>query len=100
VKVAGVVVTHGPQPGLDRSLAALAPQVDELLVVANPPAPKVDARLLVNDRALGFAPNANKGIAETSAPFVIVANPDTEPRPGAVELLRKFAEIHPRAGVV
>jgi N-acetylglucosaminyl-diphospho-decaprenol L-rhamnosyltransferase len=100
VKVAGVVVTHGPQPGLDRSLAALAPQVDELLVVANPPAPKVDARLLVNDRALGFAPNANKGIAETSAPFVIVANPDTEAGPGAVELLRKFAEIHPRAAVV
>ena len=57
-------------------------------------------RLLANDRALGFAANANKGIAETSAPFVIVANPDTEPRPGAVELLRRFAETHPRAGVV
>jgi N-acetylglucosaminyl-diphospho-decaprenol L-rhamnosyltransferase len=98
--VAGVVVTHGPQPGLDRCLAALAPQVDELLVVANPPAPKVDAPMLVNERALGFAANANKGIAETSAPFVIVANPDTEPRAGAVELLRKFAESHPRAGVI
>jgi N-acetylglucosaminyl-diphospho-decaprenol L-rhamnosyltransferase len=97
--VGAVVVTHGPQPGLDRCLAALAPQVDELLVVANPPVPKVDARLLVNERVLGFAANANKGIAETSAPFIIVANPDTEPRPAAVELLRKFAETHPRAGV-
>jgi N-acetylglucosaminyl-diphospho-decaprenol L-rhamnosyltransferase len=101
VKVAGVVVTHGPHPGLDRCLAALAPQVGELVVVANPLAPEVvDARLLVNEQALGFAANANKGIAETSAPFVIVANPDTEPRPGAVELLRKFAEAHSRAGVV
>jgi GT2 family glycosyltransferase len=79
--VAGVVVTHGPQAGLDRCLAALAPQVGELVVVANPPAPNVAARVLVNERALGFAANANKGIAETSAPLVVVANPDTEPRP-------------------
>jgi N-acetylglucosaminyl-diphospho-decaprenol L-rhamnosyltransferase len=69
-------------------------------VVANRPAPQINARLLVNDRALGFAANANKGIAATSARFVIVANPDTEPRPGSVELLRAFAESHPRAGVV
>jgi hypothetical protein len=98
--VAAVVVTHGPHPGLDRCLAALAPQVDDLLVVTNPPAPKVDVRLLVNERALGFAANANKGIAETSAPFVIVANPDTEAHPCAVDELRTFAEAHPRAGIV
>jgi N-acetylglucosaminyl-diphospho-decaprenol L-rhamnosyltransferase len=100
MSVAGVVVTHGPQPGLDSCLAALEPQVDELVVVANPPPPQVAARLLVNERALGFAANANKGIAETSAPFVIVANPDTEPRPDAAKLLREFAETHPRAGIV
>jgi GT2 family glycosyltransferase len=100
VSVAGVVVTHGPQPGLDRCLATFGPQVDELLVVSNPPAPKVEARVLVNERELGFAANANRGIAETSAPFVIVANPDTEPRPGAVERLRSFADAHPRAGIV
>jgi hypothetical protein len=98
--VAGVVVTHGPQAGLDRCLAALAPQVGELVVVANPPAPNVAAHVLVNERALGFAANANKGIAETSAPLVVVANPDTEPRPGSVELLRNFAQAHPRAGIV
>jgi GT2 family glycosyltransferase len=100
VNIAGVVVTHGPHPALDSCLAALEPQVDELVVVANPPAPQVEARLLVNERALGFAANANRGIAETSASFVIVANPDTQPRPDAVELLRGFAETHPRAGVV
>jgi N-acetylglucosaminyl-diphospho-decaprenol L-rhamnosyltransferase len=98
--VAGVVVTHGPQPELDRCLDALGPQVDELVVVANPPAPSVEAQLIVNERPLGFAANANKGIASTSAPFVVVANPDTEPRPGAVESLRTFAEAHPRAGIV
>jgi GT2 family glycosyltransferase len=100
VSVAGVVVTHGPQPELKACLEALDPQVDELVVVANPPAPNVDARLIVNERPLGFAANANQGIAATSAPFVVVANPDTDPRPGAVGSLRTFAEAHPRAGVV
>ena len=97
--IAGVVVTHGPHPELDRCLAALGPQVDELVVVSNPPAPQVDARLIVNEKALGFAANANRGIAETTAPFVVVANADTEPRPGAVAILRNFAEEHPRCGI-
>ena len=100
MSVAGVVVAHGPDPELPRALAALGPQVDELLVVANPPAPKTDARLIVNDAALGFAANVNKGVAETTAPFVVVANPDTEPHPDAVALLRAFAETHPRAGII
>ena len=98
--VDAVVVTHGPHPELDRCLAALAPQVDELLVVANPPAPEVDAPLIVNEKALGFAANANKGIAATSAPYVVVANPDTEPGQDAVGILAEFARAHPRAGVV
>jgi N-acetylglucosaminyl-diphospho-decaprenol L-rhamnosyltransferase len=98
--VAAVVVTDGPHPDLERCLAALAPQVAELVVVANAPAPAVDAQLLVNERPLGFAANANQGIDATTVPFVVVANPDTEPRPDAVELLRAFAEAHPRAGVV
>ena len=98
--VDAVVVTHGPHPELERCLAALAPQVDDLVAVANPPAPVVDARLIVNEKPLGFSANANQGIAATSAPFVVVANPDTEPRQGAVEMLVEFAEVHPRAGVI
>jgi len=97
--VAGVVVTHGPHEELDGCLAALRPQVDELLVVSNPPAPAVDARLIVNEKARGFAANANRGIAETTAPFVVIANADTEASPGAVAVLRDFAEEHPRCGI-
>jgi N-acetylglucosaminyl-diphospho-decaprenol L-rhamnosyltransferase len=100
VSVAGVVVTHGPHPELDRCLAALGPQVDELVVVANPPVPTLAARLIVNSRPLGFAANANQGIAATTAPYIVVANPDTEAQSGAVELLREFADTHPRAGIV
>jgi GT2 family glycosyltransferase len=100
VSVAGVVVTHPPHHDLDNCLRALRPQVDELVVVANPPAPDVDARLLVNDRTLGFAANVNQGIAATTATYVVMANPDTEPREEAVELLVKFADTHPRAGII
>ena len=93
-------LTQGPDPELERCLDALRPQVDQLVVVANPPAPDAGATLIVNDKDLGFAANANKGIAATSAPYVVLANPDTEPRNDAVELLVEFAKTHPRAGVI
>ena len=98
--VDAVVVTHGPHPDLVRCIETLSPQVDELVVVANPPAPEVDARLIVNEKARGFSANANTGVAATAAPYVVVANPDTVPRPDAVRLLAAFADTHPRAGVV
>ena len=100
MSVAAVVVTHGPEPDLGACLDALRPQVDELVVVANPPAPEVDVRVIANDEPLGFAANANQGIAATTAPYVVVANPDARARPDAVDLLGKFADLHPRAGVV
>ena len=37
MSVAGVVVVHEPGAELERCLAALRPQVDELVVVANLP---------------------------------------------------------------
>ena len=100
MKVAGVVVTHGPHPDLARCLAALSPQVDELVVVANPPVPEVEARLIVSDPPVGFAANANRGIAATSAPFVVLANPDTVPQTDAVSTLTEFAAGKPRSGIV
>jgi N-acetylglucosaminyl-diphospho-decaprenol L-rhamnosyltransferase len=100
VSVDAVIVTHGRDRDLPRCLAALEPQVDELVVVANPPAPETEAPLIVNERPLGFAANVNRGVAATNAPFVVVANPDTEPEPDAVDSLREFAEAHPRAGIV
>ena len=101
--VAAVVVTHGPEPELGSCLGALAPQVDELVVVANLPAEQSGlppgAGILENERPRGFAANVNRGIAATSAPFVVVANPDTEAAPDAVGILRDFAAGRPRCGV-
>jgi GT2 family glycosyltransferase len=103
-RVEAVVVTHGPDPDLEACLAALGAQVDRVVVVANlpgsPAAAPEGGRLLVNDRPVGFAANVNRGVAATSAPYVVVSNPDAVPSAGAVEALVAFAERHPRAGIV
>jgi N-acetylglucosaminyl-diphospho-decaprenol L-rhamnosyltransferase len=91
VSVAAVVIVHEEAPELARCVASLEPQVDELIAIRN---------LVDNPRPLGFAANANQGIARTNTPYVVVANPDTAAAPDAVALLREFAESRPRAGIV
>ena len=104
MKVSAVVVSHGHADELAVSLPALAPQVDELLVIANPVAGSEPAdlpegaRLLRNERVLSFAANANVGAAETRHELVLIANPDAVPEPDAVAILRRFMEEHPRCG--
>jgi N-acetylglucosaminyl-diphospho-decaprenol L-rhamnosyltransferase len=104
VNVAAVVVTHGPDPWVGRCLTSLDSQVDELVVVHNLPIdlPVSPAKLVVlsNNRPAGLSVNLNRGIAATSAPWVVVANPDAVADPGAVDTLLRFAATHPRAGVV
>jgi GT2 family glycosyltransferase len=90
VSVAAVVVVHEEGPELARCVESLKPQVSELVVIRN---------LVDNERPLGFAANANNGIARTTAPYVVVANPDIEAAPDAVALLQEFAESHPRCGI-
>jgi GT2 family glycosyltransferase len=104
MKVSAVVISHGHARKLAASLPVLAPQVDELLVVANipgslPPELPEGARTLENQRPLSFAANANLGAANTAHELVLIANPDAVPEPGAVATLRTFLEEHPRAGV-
>ena len=100
-----MVISHGPAAELAASLPALAPQVDELVVVANPvpgsiPSVLPDgARVVRNDRVLSFAANANVGTASTTHELVLIANPDAIPEPDAVAILREFMEAHPRCGV-
>jgi N-acetylglucosaminyl-diphospho-decaprenol L-rhamnosyltransferase len=101
VTVAAVVVVHDPVPELARCLEALIPQVEELVVVENLGGTVVQGvRVIENERPLGYAANANRGIAETSTPYVVVCNPDTKAGPDAVAVLRSFAELHPHAGIV
>ena len=105
MRVSAVVISHGHAAELAASLPALAPQVDELVVVANPvpgsiPSVLPDgARVVRNDRVLSFAANANVGTASTTHELVLIANPDAIPEPDAVAILREFMEAHPRCGV-
>jgi N-acetylglucosaminyl-diphospho-decaprenol L-rhamnosyltransferase len=101
--VSGVVVSHGHADELARSLPALAPQVDELVVVANVPGSVRDlpegTRVIENARPLTFAANVNQAIATTRGTYVLVANPDAVAAPGAVAALREFADAHARCGI-
>ncbi|MDE3024889.1 MAG: glycosyltransferase family 2 protein [Acidobacteriota bacterium] len=105
MRVSAVVVSHGHGAELGASLPALAPQVDELLLVLNPVAGSEPeevpegVRLLRNDRVLSFAANANLGTAHTQHELVLVANPDAIAAPNAVAALREFMVSHPRCGV-
>jgi GT2 family glycosyltransferase len=107
VKVSGIVVVTGPGETelMRRSAPALGPQVDELVIVANGPR-SVDsgapagARVLRNERMLGFSANINAGVAASSGEYVVVSNPDAVPDPDAIAELVSFADAHPRCGVV
>jgi GT2 family glycosyltransferase len=104
VSVSGVVISHGHADELDRSLPVLAAEVDELVVVANIPGslPRQlpdGVRVVENERPLSFAGNANVGAAATSGDYVLIANPDAIPEPGAVRILVEFMDAHPHSGV-
>jgi N-acetylglucosaminyl-diphospho-decaprenol L-rhamnosyltransferase len=95
-----VIWTPGdPDPG--PCLESLAPQVDELVLVANPGgSPSHDgAHMIANERTLGFGANINLGLGASAAPYVVASNPDIEVTPGAIEALREFADAHPRCGI-
>ena len=102
--VAAVVVAHGPEPELQACLSSLVPEVDELVLVANAvhrlPALPADMLIVQIERSQGFAANANRGIAMTTAPYIVVCNTDTIASPGSVRTLHDFAAGHPLAGVV
>jgi GT2 family glycosyltransferase len=103
VSVSAVVVSHGHARELERLLPALAPQVDELVVIANVPGsagtlPR-GVRVLRRRRPRPFAANVNAGIEATAGEYVLVVNPDAVPAAGAVDVLSAFADAHPRCGI-
>ncbi|MDX6506982.1 MAG: hypothetical protein QOG06_1626 [Gaiellaceae bacterium] len=101
MKTAAIVIWTPGDPDPGPCLESLAPLVDELVLMVNPEgSPSTgSARVLENKRTLGFGANINRGVAATTAPFVIASNSDIEVTPGAVEALTHFADEHPRAGI-
>ena len=103
-ELSAVVVSHGHARELATLLPRLAPQVDELVVVANtpgslpvelPPA----TRVVENPAPRRLAENVNLGIAATAGAWVLFSNPDVVPDAGAVGVLRAFAATRARCGL-
>jgi GT2 family glycosyltransferase len=101
VKTAAVVIWTPGDPDPGPCLDSLAPQVDELVLTVNPGgSPSTgEAQVITNERTLGFGGNINRGVAATSAPYVVASNSDIEVTPGAVAELAKFADAHARCGI-
>ncbi len=101
--VSAVVVSHGHAVDLERSLAALAPQVDQIVVVSNLPgsvgAVPPGVRVLENPRPRSLAANVNAGLAATFGSYVLFSNPDAVPGDHAVAVLAAFMDAHPRCGI-
>jgi N-acetylglucosaminyl-diphospho-decaprenol L-rhamnosyltransferase len=101
VSAAAVVVWTPGDPDPAPCLESLAPQVDELVLTVNPGGTPetAGATVIENERTLGFGANINRGVAATTAPYVVVSNSDIEVTEGAVATLTAFAEAHPRCGI-
>ena len=102
--VSAVVVSHGHARELEGMLPLLAPQVGELVVVANRPGSvpdelPPDTRVLENATPKRLAANVNLGVAATTGAWVLYANPDVVPEPDAVASLLAFAETRARCGI-
>jgi N-acetylglucosaminyl-diphospho-decaprenol L-rhamnosyltransferase len=100
-RVAAVVIWTPGDPDPEPCLESLSGQVDELVLTVNPGgSPSTGgAQVIENAQTLGFGANINLGVSETTAPYVIVSNPDIEATPGAVETLVAFTARHPRCGI-
>jgi N-acetylglucosaminyl-diphospho-decaprenol L-rhamnosyltransferase len=104
--LAAVVVTYNALPHVERTLESLASH--ETVVVDHG---STDGTLdllrtrfpgirVVEQENRGLAAGWNRGIRETSAPFVLVLNSDAWLVDAAAERLAEFAREHERAGFV
>ncbi|MGH2710376.1 MAG: glycosyltransferase family 2 protein [Actinomycetota bacterium] len=111
--LAVVVVNHNAGPFLRRCMESLGTSAGdariEVAVVDNDSSDgspeealeeRPDLLLIRNGTNRGFAAAANQGIAATTAPFVLLLNPDAEVVGGTLGALVKVARERPRAGAI
>jgi GT2 family glycosyltransferase len=79
-----VVVDNASTDGSDTLTHAFAPRV----------------RLIRNSTNVGFGRGVNQGMGATSAPLVLIMNPDCRLHPGAVAALQAQLEVHDGCAVV
>jgi GT2 family glycosyltransferase len=110
---AAAVIVHYRRPDLTnaclRALAAASPGlVLDTVVIDNGSgdgsaddveAESAGATIVRLDENRGFAAGVNAGFDHTSAPIVVLLNPDTEPQPESITRLVEHLGAHPRTGV-
>lgn len=107
--VAAVIVSYNVRDLLVRCIASLrADGVGHIVVVDNDSSdgsaeaarradPEVEVIAL--DRNVGFGSGANAGVVRTTAPYVVILNPDLEVEPGATKTLLDALEQDPTVGI-
>lgn len=108
-RVSAVIVNYNAGPELATALQSIADELGsaewDAVVVDNASSDGSagavarfgpNARLLRNERNVGFARAVNQGLAGTTAPLVLIMNPDCRLAPGAMRALE--AELAAHAG--
>jgi GT2 family glycosyltransferase len=107
-----VIPVHGrahlTERCLDLVLADLGPDCEVVVVddASEDGTPELLAgygeriRVVRLDANAGFATACNRGAAAASGERLVFLNNDTEPQPGWLAALRRYADAHPRAAVV
>ncbi|HEX8206843.1 MAG TPA: glycosyltransferase family 2 protein [Solirubrobacteraceae bacterium] len=108
MSVAVVIVAHDSAGDLPRTLGALGEQLrdgDEVVVVDNAStdgsaevARRAGVEVIETGANVGFAAGCHVGVRATSAPLVLLLNPDCEPAPGCLDALRAVADERPGWG--
>ncbi len=106
-----ITVTHNHANYIGRCLDALVPEVNriggEVIVVDNRSDDESAAiarqhptvQLHVNTTRQGFSANNNYGMALAKGRYLLLLNPDTEVKAGALETLIQFMDAHPNVGM-
>ena len=108
-----IIVTYNSRPDIDACLESLTrtpPAVDhEIVVVDNASTDGTAsavrerwpaARVIDAGSNLGFAAANNLGIRQTFGELVLLLNPDTVARPGAIDRLVELLDVRPDVAVV
>ena len=109
-KVAVVIVNYESGGALRRCLAGVRREGPaEVVVVDNGSTDGsvaqarteiADLSVIVPGANIGYGSAANRGVAATSAPYVLVANPDLDVGPGALGALAEALDDEPAFGLV
>ena len=78
-----IVVDNGSQDGSGKEVKQFYPKI----------------HLIANEQNLGFAKATNQGLTHASGRYLLLLNPDTEVKQGAIDRFVDFMENHPDAGI-